>query len=147
MKSIRHHHSLPWRIGARAEPCVQATAYCVSLIASLPLLAVVGSACAADDNAAEPSFAAARPIKLDATAQEKITLKYFRAIDAVPPEPFFEEAESIRCRTSPLKFCRDFSKTEIQITSLRFMVPPVPGLAPKSLTFRHNAVIANYTFK
>jgi hypothetical protein len=27
------------------------------------------------------------------------------------------------------------------------MVPPVPGLAPKSLTFRHNTVIANYTFK
>jgi hypothetical protein len=26
-------------------------------------------------------------------------------------------------------------------------VPSVPGLTAKSLTFRHNAVIANYTFR
>jgi len=86
-------------------------------------------------------------MKLDVTAQEKITLKYFRAVDGVVPEPFFEETESVRCRASPQRFCRDLTKTEIQITSLRFMVPPVPGLTPKSLTFRHNAVIVNYTFK
>lgn len=97
--------------------------------------------------ATEPLFTTTRPMKLDVTAQEKVTLKYFRAFDGVAPEPFFEEAESIRCRASPQRFCRDFSKTELRITSLWFMVPPVPGLIPKSLTFRHNAVIANYTFK
>ena len=74
-------------------------------------------------------------------------MQYFRAVDGVVPEPFFGEAESIRCRASPLRFCRDFSKTEIQFTALRFMVPPVPGLTSKSLAFRHNAVIANYTIK
>jgi len=26
-------------------------------------------------------------------------------------------------------------------------VPTVPGLTAKSITFRHNAVIANYTFR
>ena len=137
MKAIQHNRLLPWR----------AVAFCIALIASLPLLAAADLAPAADDNASHPPFAPGRPIKLSASAQEKITVQYFHPVDAIAPEPFFEEAESIRCRTSPLKFCRDFSKTEVQITSLRFMVPPVPGLAAKSLTFRHNTVIANYTFK
>jgi hypothetical protein len=126
---------------------VRAVVFCIALIASLPLLAAANTAFAADDNASQPPFASGRPIKLNAPERERITVQYFHAVDAIAPEPFFEEAESIRCRTSPLKFCRDFSKTEVQITSLRFMVPPVPGLAPKSLTFRHNTVIANYTFK
>ena len=147
MKPLPRNRSLPWRTGARAGPRMRATAFCTALIASLPLLAAADLARAADENAAQPPFVPARPIKLNVPAQEKITLQYFRAVDAVVPEPFFEEAQSIRCRTSPLKFCRDFSKTEVQITSLRFMVPAVPGLAPKSLTFRHNTVIANYTFK
>lgn len=147
MKPLPRNRSLPRRTGAGSAPRVRAVVFCIALIASPPLVAAADLARAADENAAQPPFGPGRPIELNVTAQEKVTLQYFRVVDAVVPEPFFEEAQSIRCRTSPLKFCRDFSKTEVQITSLRFMVPAVPGLAPKSLTFRHNTVIANYTFK
>jgi len=132
---------------ARARSRWQAALTCISLIASPPLLAVDSLAGIVDEMAAESLLTTTRPMKLGVTAQERITLKYFRAVDGVAPEPFFDQAEPTGCGASPQRFCRDFSKTEVQITSLRFMVPPIPRLAPRSLTFRHNAVIANYTFK
>lgn len=61
--------------------------------------------------------------------------------------PFFTASESTQCREKPYRFCRDLAQTEFRLTSLRFMVPEVPGLAPKSLTIRRNSVIANYTFR
>ncbi len=61
--------------------------------------------------------------------------------------PFFTASESTQCREKPYRFCRDLAQTEFRLTSLRFMVPEVRGLAPKSLTIRRNSVIANYTFR
>ena len=147
MTSTLRHQLLPQCINDRTQARWRAALSCISLIASPPLLAADGIAGSVDETATGPLFTTTRRVKLEVTKQEKITLKYFRAVGGVVPEPFFEQAESIRCRAAPQRFCRDFSKTEVQVTSLRFMVPPVPGLTPKSLTFRHNAVIANYTFK
>lgn len=65
----------------------------------------------------------------------------------IPEAPFFTASESTQCRAKPYRFCRDFSQSEFRITSLRFMVPEVRGLSPKSLTIRRNSVIANYTFR
>ncbi len=68
-------------------------------------------------------------------------------VSGVPEAPFFSASESKQCREKPYRFCRDLSQSEFRLTSLQFMVPEVPGLKPKSLTFRHNSVIANYTFR
>ncbi len=65
----------------------------------------------------------------------------------LPEAPFFTASESAQCREKPYRFCRDFSQSEVRLTSLRFMVPEVRGLSPKSLTIRRNSVIANYTFR
>ena len=61
--------------------------------------------------------------------------------------PFFAASESTQCREKPYRFCRDLAQSEFRLTSLRFMVPEVRGLSPKSLTVRRNSVIANYTFR
>lgn len=64
-----------------------------------------------------------------------------------PQAPFFTASEAAQCREKPYRFCRDFSQSEFRVTSLRFMVPEVPGLSPRSLTIRRNSIIANYTFR
>ncbi len=74
----------------------------------------------------------------------------FRLIENVsglPEEPFFNASESTQCRAKPYRFCRDFSQSEFRLTSLRFLVPEVRGLSPKSLSIRRNSVVANYTFR
>ena len=48
-------------------------------------------------------------------------------------------------KTQPL--CRDLAASEFQVTSLRFMLPEVRGLSPKSLNVRRNSVSATYTFR
>ena len=48
-------------------------------------------------------------------------------------------------KTQPL--CRDLAASEFQVTSLRFMLPEVRGLSPKSLNIRRNSVSATYTFR
>jgi hypothetical protein len=74
-------------------------------------------------------------------------LKRLRSVDILAPTTFYEETEVTLCRTRPQRFCRDLAKAEFEITSLHTLVPTVPGLTAKSITFRHNAVIANYTFR
>ena len=65
-----------------------------------------------------------------------------------PPEaPFFAASESTQCREKPYRFCRDLAQSEFRITSLRFMVPEIRGLSPKSLSIRRSSVVANYTFR
>jgi len=68
-------------------------------------------------------------------------------VSGLPEEPFFNASESTQCRAKPYRFCRDFSQSEFRLTSLRFMVPEVRGLSPKSLSIRRNSVVANYTFR
>ncbi|GEM_PF-6989106 len=65
----------------------------------------------------------------------------------IPREPFFAVSEATQCREKPYRFCSDLSKSEFRLTSLRFMVPEVPGLKTKSLTIRRNSVVVNYTFR
>ena len=101
---------------------------------------------AADDVVREQPIPA-RTLKITKPATDADRLKNFHQLEGVVPIPFFEEAESIRCREVQPKICRDLARAEFQLTSLRFMVPEVPGLAPKSLTIRRNSVIANYTFR
>lgn len=107
---------------------------------------LAGSVHAEDDVVREQPIPA-RTLKIVKPATESDRLRNFRPLDGVVPIPFFEEAESIRCREVQPKICRDLARAEFQLTSLRFMVPEVPGLAPKSLTIRRNSVIANYTFR
>lgn len=101
---------------------------------------------AADDTKPASSLPT-RPIKIAKVAANADQLKRFQPLDGIVPLPFFEEAESIRCREMAPKVCRDLARTEIQLTSTRFMVPEVPGLQAKRLTIRHHTVIANYTFR
>lgn len=116
------------------------------------LLAFLGCATAeaADAEAATlipsaPSIArvndAARGVRLQYRA------KSFHAVEVVTPQAFYDETELTSCRTRPQRFCTDLAKAEFEIKSLHFMVPSVPGLTSKSITFRHHAVIANYTFR
>ena len=65
----------------------------------------------------------------------------------LPQAPFFTASEPTQCREKAYRFCRDLAQSEFRLTSLRFMVPEVRGLTPKSLTVRRNSVIANYTFR
>jgi len=109
-------------------------------------LTLAGRVDAADDAASERPIPA-RTLRITKTATDADRLKNFHQLDGVVPIPFYEEAESIRCREVQPKICRDLARAEFQLTSLRFMVPEVPGLAPKSLTIRRNSVIANYTFR
>jgi len=101
---------------------------------------------AADDVVREQSIPP-KPVRITKAAADADRLKNFHQLDGVVPIPFFEEAASIRCREVQPKICNDLARAEFQLTSLRFMVPPVPGLAPRSLTIRRNSVIANYTFR
>ncbi len=48
-------------------------------------------------------------------------------------------------KTHPL--CRDLAAPEFQATSLRFMLPEVRGLSPKSLSIRRNIISTTYTFR
>lgn len=130
-------------------PSVYASAPGLAMLAATILLSPVHRAHAIDNVPAAALIPVARPLKPPPSmvASDSNTLKHFRKQEVASVEPFFEEAETVRCRETPQRFCRDFAKTEFQVTSLHFMVPPVPGLAPRSLTFRRNTVIANYTFR
>ena len=75
------------------------------------------------------------------------SLAVIEPVSGIPEAPFFTASESTQCREKPYRFCRDFAQSEFRLTSLRFMMPEVRGLAPKSLTIRRNSVIANYTFR
>lgn len=65
----------------------------------------------------------------------------------LPEAPFFTASELTQCREKTYRFCRDLTQSEFRMTSLRFMVPEVRGLSPKSLSIRRNSVVANYTFR
>lgn len=112
----------------------------------LAVMTTGNDAHAADDPNSGSSIPA-RPIRIAKVAANADQLKSFHPLEGNVPPPFFEAAESIRCREVQPKICRDLARTEIQLTSMRFMVPEVPGLQAKSLTFRRNTVIANYTFR
>jgi len=107
---------------------------------------LAGGAQAADDAPREQPLLT-RPIRIVKSVTDADQLKSFHPLNGAVPAPFFEEAELIRCREVQPKICRDLARAEFQLTSLRFMVPEVPGLAPKSLTIRRNSVVANYTFR
>lgn len=119
---------------------------CAHAIATFAII-FTGNGAHADPDISPNVKIPARQINIVRAAQDSNTLKNFRPLEGVVPAPFFEEPGSIRCRELPPKICRDLAKTEFQLTSLRFMVPEVPGLAAKSLTIRRNSVIANYTFR
>lgn len=58
-----------------------------------------------------------------------------------------DDAESSLCNEKKQPLCRDLAASEFQLTSLRFMLPEVRGLSPKSLNIRRNSVSATYTFR
>ncbi len=58
-----------------------------------------------------------------------------------------DATDSARCNEKKQPLCRDLARSEFQVTSLRFMLPEVRGLSPKSLNIRHNSVSATYTFR
>lgn len=116
------------------------------------LFLVLGFGCANATVAAEvetrtPPTSSTSVVRIVDPTQPHVQLKRLPARDPIAPTAFYEETELTLCRTRPQRFCRDLAKAEFEITSLRPMVPSVPGLTAKSLTFRHNAVIANYTFR
>lgn len=128
--------------GSAAHTC----GLCAYAIATFAVI-LTGDGAHADADVPPNTTIPARQINIVRVAQDSNTLRNFRPLEGVVPGPFFEEPGSIRCRELPPKICRDLAKTEFQLTSLRFMVPEVPGLAAKSLTIRRNSVIANYTFR
>lgn len=116
------------------------------------LFLVLGFACANTTIAAEAETrttptGGTSVVRIVDPTQPQVQLKRLPIRDLAAPTAFYEETELTLCRTRPQRFCRDLAKAEFEITSLRPMVPSVPGLTAKSLTFRHNAVIANYTFR
>ena len=58
-----------------------------------------------------------------------------------------ESSDSSICNEKKQPLCRDLAASEFQFTSLRFMLPEVRGLSPKSLNVRRNSVSATYTFR
>lgn len=58
-----------------------------------------------------------------------------------------DDADSPLCNEKKQPLCRDLAASEFQVVSLRFMLPEVRGLSPKSLNIRRNSVTANYTFR
>ena len=138
---------LPSLTGRNVEP--RAGRDFPKLCCAVVMLAVMttGNDAHAADDANPESSIPPRPIKIAKVAANADHLKRFYALEGNVPPPFFDAAESIRCRQVQPKICRDLARTEIQLTSMRFMVPEVPGLQAKSLTFRRNTVIANYTFR
>jgi len=58
-----------------------------------------------------------------------------------------DESDSSICNEKRQPLCRDLAASEFQLTSLRFMLPEVRGLSPKSLNIRRNSVSATYTFR
>ena len=118
----------------------------------LSLVLALTSACAlivaAADNESSPVTTNGPSIvRIVDPTRPQAQLKRLRSVDILAPTTFYEETEVTLCRTRPQRFCRDLAKAEFEITSLHTLVPTVPGLTAKSITFRHNAVIANYTFR
>jgi hypothetical protein len=99
----------------------------------------------AGHNALVQAYRVKQVEKLHPHADNRVGL--IEQASGLPEVPFFSASESTQCREKPYRFCRDFSQSEFRLTSLRFMVPDVRGLTPKSLTIRRNSVIANYTFR
>lgn len=146
MKSTRHYDPRLQRSLHERGSVVRTFGLCAYAIAILALI-LTGERVHADTLFPPDAAIPAKRINIARVAQEGDTLKKFRPLEGVVPAQFFEEPGSIRCRELPPKICRDLTKTEFELTSLRFMVPEVPGLSAKSLTIRRHSVIANYTFR
>lgn len=58
-----------------------------------------------------------------------------------------DDADSSLCNEKKQPLCRDLAASEFQVISLRFVLPEVRGLSPKSLNIRRNSVSATYTFR
>ena len=58
-----------------------------------------------------------------------------------------ESSDSSICNEKKQPLCRDLAASEFQFASLRFMLPEVRGLSPKSLNVRRNSVSATYPFR
>ena len=58
-----------------------------------------------------------------------------------------DESDSPLCNEKKQPLCRDLAASEFQLTSLRFVLPEVRGLSPKSLNIRRNSISATYTFR
>jgi hypothetical protein len=110
-------------------------------------LAFMPVGCARGDDQPHEQLLLTRPVRIVAPTLDADQIKSFRPLNGAVPAPFFEAADLTRCREVQPKVCRDLARAEFQLTSLRFMVPDVPGLAPRSLSIRRNSVVANYTFR
>ncbi len=93
------------------------------------------------------TYMARQAEKLASAAAAGNQMAMIEPVSGLPEAPFFTASESTQCREKANRFCRDFAHSEFRVTSLRFMVPEVAGLSPKSLTIRRNSVVANYTFR
>ena len=58
-----------------------------------------------------------------------------------------DDADASLCNDKKQPLCRDLAVSEFQVISLRFVLPEVRGLSPKSLNIRRNSVSATYTFR
>ena len=56
-------------------------------------------------------------------------------------------SDSSICNEKRQPLCRDLAASEFHFTSLRFVLPEVRGLSPKSLNVRRNSVSVTYTFR
>ena len=110
-------------------------------------LAFAGSGVAADSDTSALALSNPSVVRIADPTRSPNQLKRLETVVVVTPHAFYDETELTLCRTRPQRFCRDLAKAEFEVTSLHGLVPTVPGLAAKSITFRHNAVIANYTFR
>ncbi len=127
----------------RNRPCCR-WRLCVALALTLACAVVV---VAADNESSVLTTSSPSAVRIVDPTRPQVQLKRLRFVDVIAPTTFYEETELTLCRTRPQRFCRDLAKAEFEITSLHPLVPAVPGLTAKSITFRHNAVIANYTFR
>ncbi len=144
---LTSHADPRFRLPRRKRGSVAHTSgLCAYAIATFAIV-LTGDGAHADPDISPSVTISARQINIVREVHDGNSLRNFRPLEGVVPAPFFEEPGSIRCRELSPKICRDLATTEFQLTSLRFMVPEVPGLAAKSLTIRRNSVIANYTFR
>ena len=86
-------------------------------------------------------------IVLDSRAKSLDVLRTSNAAMGIKAATFNDESDSSICNQKRQPLCRDLAASEFQLTSLRFMLPEVRGLSPKSLNIRRNSVSATYTFR
>lgn len=128
-------------------PAVGPTICAVALVILTFANGSMAYAANADDNSAIPRMRINSSATVVMTDDRQKTTGMARVPMAIRVVAPIDEQDAPRCGEKVQPFCRDLAASEFQMTSLRFMLPEVRGLSPKSLNIRRNSVSATYTFR